>query len=110
MATVASARHQLGELFPLIGREDRRHLPERARAHLDDLGGQPLDVVLLGLDGFIVGAGQRQVTKLGLSLPKVLALLALGVGVSLIDLTNRLELLVAEPELLLELARPSRWW
>src|SRR5216683_229976 len=55
MTTVGSALHQLGELFPLIGREDRRHLPERARAHLDALGHQPLHVILLGLDGLIVG-------------------------------------------------------
>ncbi len=108
MTTVGSALHQLGELFPLIGREDRRHLPERARAHLDALGHQPLHVILLGLDGLIVGTGQRQMAKLSLRLPELLPVLALGAGVSLIDLTNRLELLIAEPQLLLKPALPSR--
>src|SRR5262249_53386066 len=48
MLAVAGTPHQLGEPLALIGREDRRHLSERVRAHLDALGHQPLDLILLG--------------------------------------------------------------
>src|SRR5206468_7524156 len=107
-AVVAASLHQLSQLLSLIGCQDRRHLSEGARAHLDALGHQPLNLILLGLDGLVVVAGQRQMAKLGLRLMKLLPVLTLGVGVPLVYLVKRLRLLVAESELLLEPALPPQ--
>src|SRR5262249_35546525 len=107
-AVVAASLHQLSQLLPLIGRQDRRHLSEGARAHLDALGHQPLNLVLLGLNGLVVVAGQRQMAKLRLCLMELLPVLTLGVGVPLVHLVKRLRLLVVESELLLEPALPQR--
>jgi hypothetical protein len=109
MSAVATPLHQLRQLLSLIGRQDRCHLPQRVRAHLDALGHQPLDLVLLRLDRLVVVAGQCQMAKLGLRLPELLPVLALGVGIPLVHLTERLRLLIAEAELLLEPALPPRW-
>jgi len=107
-AVVAASLHQLSQLLSLIGCQDRRHLSEGARAHLDALGHQPLNLILLGLDGLVVVAGQRQMAKLGLRLMKLLPVLTLGVGVPLVHLVKRLRLLVVESELLLEPALPPQ--
>src|SRR5262249_62032665 len=108
MATVATPLHQLSELLPLIGRQDRRHLSDRGRPHLDALGHQALDLLLLGLDGLVVVAGEREMAKLCLCLPELLPVLTLGVGVPLVHLVKRLRLLVVESELLLEPALPPQ--
>src|SRR5262249_28087768 len=56
-----------------------------------------------------VVAGEREMAKLCLCLPELLPVLPLGVGVALVHFTERLGLLIAEPELLLEPAVPPRW-
>src|SRR6185369_4313136 len=99
------ALHHLGERLALVGVEDRTDLLEGGDAHLRGLREQGLDLGLLGLQCLVVGAVQRQAPQLALCGAQGLVMRALRLDVAARPhLTERLQLVLAQAELLLQTA------